>query len=227
MGKNKGKNVEPHIHVAACYLEKFRPKRKTKEYCSHERSYLVNYGLLGQRLCMINKVHQENFEMCFVQLYSMIHRLETNKLRNVAKFFAHLLAAYALPWHLLAYIRLTEEDKTSSSRIFNKILSQELSRHLAIRILYKCLTDPRMQDDFESLFPRDNPQKTRFSFNFFTCIGLGGITAKQRQYLKAGSNESRSESDHKSRKKYKKIHSIQITFSMQNPAVNLITISNR
>ena len=73
---------------------------------------------------MINKVHQENFEKCFVQQYSMIHRLETNKLRNVAKFFAHLLGTDALPWHVLAYIRLTEEDTTSSSRIFIKILFQ-------------------------------------------------------------------------------------------------------
>lgn len=94
------------------------------ECCSQERTYLRYYGLLGQRFCMINKVHQENFEKCFVQQYSMIHRLETNKLRNVAKFFAHLLGTHALPWHVLAYIRLTEEDTTSSSRIFIKILFQ-------------------------------------------------------------------------------------------------------
>ncbi|KAG2674983.1 hypothetical protein I3760_13G162900 [Carya illinoinensis] len=95
------------------------------ECCSQERTYLRYYGLLGQRFCMINKVHQENFEKCFVQQYSMIHRLETNKLRNVGKFFAHLLGTDALPWHVLAYIRLTEEDTTSSSRIFIKILFQD------------------------------------------------------------------------------------------------------
>ena len=96
------------------------------ECCSQERTYLRYYGLLGQRLCMINKVYQENFDKCFVQQYSMIHRLETNKLRNVAKFFTHLLGTDALPWHVLAYIRLTEEDTTSSSRIFIKILFQVL-----------------------------------------------------------------------------------------------------
>ncbi|KAL8237940.1 hypothetical protein R6Q59_019021 [Mikania micrantha] len=94
------------------------------ECCCQERTYLRYYGLLGQRFCMINKVHQENFEKCFVQQYSMIHRLETNKLRHVAKFFAHLLGTNALPWHVLAYICLTEEDTTSSSRIFIKILFQ-------------------------------------------------------------------------------------------------------
>ncbi|KAF8395867.1 hypothetical protein HHK36_019822 [Tetracentron sinense] len=154
------------------------------ECCSQERTYLRYYGLLGQRFCMINKIHQENFEKCFVQQYSMIHRLETNKLRNVAKFFAHLLGTDALPWHVLAYIRLTEEDTTSSSRIFIKILFQELSEHLGIRLLNERLTDPTMQDSFDSIFPKDNPKNTRFSINFFTSIGLGGITENLRESLK-------------------------------------------
>lgn len=154
------------------------------ECCSQERTYLRYYGLLGQRFCMLNKVYQENFEKCFVQQYSMIHRLETNKLRNVAKFFAHLLGTDALPWHVLAYIRLTEEDTTSSSRIFIKILFQELSEHLGIRLLNERLNDPAMQDSLESIFPKDNPRNTRFSINFFTSIGLGGITENLREYLK-------------------------------------------
>ncbi|KAF0888754.1 hypothetical protein E2562_017604 [Oryza meyeriana var. granulata] len=154
------------------------------ECCSQERTYLRYYGLLGQRFCMINKVYQENFEKCFVQQYSMIHRLETNKLRNVAKFFAHLLGTDALPWHVLAYIRLTEEDTTSSSRIFIKILFQELSEHLGIRLLNERLNDPNMQDSFDSIFPKDHPKNTRFSINFFTSIGLGGITETLREYLK-------------------------------------------
>lgn len=183
------------------------------ECCTHERTYRRYYAFLAKRLCMINKVHQENMEKCFVQHYSTIHRLETNKLRNVAKFFAQLLGTDALPWHVLAYIRLTEEDTTSSSRIFIKILFQELSEHLGIRLLYERLTDPRMQPDFESLFPRDNLKNTRFSINFFTSIGLGGVTEKQRQYLKSmphatigrsfssscslGSNQRGDKSDHK------------------------------
>ncbi|KAJ9185406.1 hypothetical protein P3X46_005044 [Hevea brasiliensis] len=94
------------------------------ECCNQERTYLLYYVLLGQRFCMIDNVYQENFEKCFVQQYSMIHWLETNKLRNMAKFFAHLLGTDALPWHVLAYIRLTEEDTTSYSCMFIKILFQ-------------------------------------------------------------------------------------------------------
>ena len=53
----------------------------------------------------------------------MVHRLEQAKLRNLACFFAHLLYTNALDWtKTLACIRLTEDQTTSSSRIFIKIL---------------------------------------------------------------------------------------------------------
>ena len=41
-----------------------------------------------------------------------------------------------------------------------------------------------MQDSFEGIFPKDNPKNTRFAINFFTSIGLGGITDSLREYLK-------------------------------------------
>ena len=37
-----------------------------------------------------------------------------------------------------------------------------------------------MQESFSGLFPRDNPKNTRFSINFFTSIGLGGLTVRRR-----------------------------------------------
>ncbi|KAG5566247.1 hypothetical protein RHGRI_002002 [Rhododendron griersonianum] len=92
---------------------------------------------------------------------------------------------YALPWHILAYIRLTEEDTTSSSRIFIKILFQELSEHLEICQLNEHLSDPTIQDYFESIFPKDSLRNSRFSINFFTAVGLGGITESLREYVKS------------------------------------------
>lgn len=59
-----------------------------------------------------------------------------------------------------------------------------MSEHLGIRTLNERLTDPAMHDSFESIFPRDNPKNTRFAINFFTSIGLGGITENLREYLK-------------------------------------------
>lgn len=63
-------------------------------------------------------------------------------------------------------------------------LVQELSEHLGLRLLNERLNDPSMQDSFESVFPKDNPKNTRFAINFFTSIGLGGITENLREYLK-------------------------------------------
>ena len=40
-----------------------------------------------------------------------------------------------------------------------------------------CLVSDRvLSEAFEGLLPRDNPKNTRFAINFFTSIGLGGLT---------------------------------------------------
>lgn len=45
------------------------------------------------------KEYMESFESIFKEQYDTIHRLETNKLRNVAKMFAHLyMITDSLPW---------------------------------------------------------------------------------------------------------------------------------
>lgn len=61
---------------------------------------------------------------------------------------------------------------------------QELSEHLGLRRLNERLSDPIMQDSFDGIFPKDNPKNTRFAINFFTSIGLGGLTDSLREYLK-------------------------------------------
>ncbi|KAL5574395.1 hypothetical protein UlMin_023992 [Ulmus minor] len=140
------------------------------ECCNDERTYLIYYSLLGQRFCMINKQ------------YSMIQRLETSKLRNVTNLFAHLLGTFSLPWHVLSCICLTED--TTSSSLLCDFLMLELFEHLGIHLLNKRLSDPTMQDSFESIFLRDNPKNSHFSINFFTSIGLSGITENLLEYLR-------------------------------------------
>lgn len=54
--------------------------------------------MLSQRFCMLKKEYMESFEAIFKEQYDTIHRLETNKLRNVAKMFAHLLYTDSIPW---------------------------------------------------------------------------------------------------------------------------------
>ncbi|XP_067007944.2 pre-mRNA-splicing factor CWC22 homolog [Anabrus simplex] len=153
--------------------------------CAEQRTYEKFFGLLAQRFCQINKIFIPPFQQIFKDTYDTIHRLDTNKLRNVAKFFAHLLFTDAISWEVLSLIRLNEEQTTSSSRIFIKILFQELSEYMGLPKLNERVKDATLQAAFDGLFPRDNPKNTRFAINFFTSIGLGGLTDELRDHLKS------------------------------------------
>ncbi|XP_061464283.1 pre-mRNA-splicing factor CWC22 homolog [Rhineura floridana] len=167
------------------------PESQTKELCNmildccaQQRTYEKFFGLLAGRFCMLKKEYMEAFEAIFKEQYDTIHRLETNKLRNVAKMFAHLLYTDSLPWSVLECITLSEETTTSSSRIFVKIFFQGLSEYMGLPNLNARLKDETLQPFFEGLLPRDNPRNTRFAINFFTSIGLGGLTDELREHLK-------------------------------------------
>ena len=58
----------------------------------------------------------------FIHNYTIIHSFETGKIRNTAKFFAHLLYTDAIDWKVMVCIKLTRDDTSSSSRIFIKNL---------------------------------------------------------------------------------------------------------
>ena len=111
----------------------------------------------------------------------------------------------------MSAIVITEETTSSSSRIFIKILFQELSQYMGLpKVSFKHLPksspnkllqlNSRLQEDtmqvfFEGLFPKDNPKNTRFAVNFFTSIGLGGLTDDLREFLKTGSLKAGPGSD--------------------------------
>ncbi|XP_011158801.2 pre-mRNA-splicing factor CWC22 homolog [Solenopsis invicta] len=153
--------------------------------CAEMRTYEKFFGLLAGRFCAINKMYVTPFEQIFRDSYQTIHRLDTNKLRNVSKFFAHLLFTDSISWSVLSCIKLNEEDTTSSNRIFIKILFQELSEYMGLAKLNERVKDITLQEVFEGLFPRDDPKNTRFAINFFTSIGLGGLTDDLREHLKS------------------------------------------
>lgn len=156
------------------------------ECCSQERTFLRYYGLIASRLCFLHHRWRDAFMEAFVRQYFSIHRLETNKLRNVAKLFAHLLHTDSIRWSVLSVIRLNEEDTNSSSRIFIKILMQEMAEAMGMARLKERFetTDPEVSEWFKGLFPRDNIRHVRYSINFFTAIGLGPLTDGMREFLK-------------------------------------------
>jgi pre-mRNA-splicing factor CWC22 len=154
------------------------------ECCSQERTYVKMYGLLGCRFCELQQSFKDRFNICFVQQYTTCHHLDTNKLRNCANFFAHLISHDALPWNVLSCVKMSENSTTSSGRIFVKVLFQEITSFCGIEKVKAILNDPILQRQLEGLFPINDLGHLRFSINFFTVIGLGVLTAGMREALK-------------------------------------------
>lgn len=154
------------------------------ECCSQERTYSKFYGLIGERFAKLNRLWTELFESSFAKYYDTIHRYETNRLRNIARFFGHLLSSDAIGWHVLSIVHLNEDETTSSSRIFIKILFQDLAEALGMPKLQGRLNDDLVRSNYDGIFPTDNPRNTRFSINYFTSIGMGALTEQMREHLK-------------------------------------------
>ncbi|KAJ1023436.1 hypothetical protein NDA16_003053 [Ustilago loliicola] len=154
------------------------------ECCSQERTYSKFYGNMGERFCKLHRKWSDNFEQSFRNYYDTIHRYETNRLRNIARFFGHLFSTDSINWASLSVVHMNEEDTTSSSRIFVKILFQEMQQQLGLKALAERFKEPSLQEAWQGLFPKDNPKSTRFSINYFTSIGLGVLTEDMREHLK-------------------------------------------
>ena len=154
------------------------------ECCSQERTFSKFYGLIGERFAKINRLWSDLFEAAFAKYYDTIHRYETNRLRNIARFFGHLISNDAIGWHVLSVVHMNEEETTSSSRIFVKILFQDLAEHMGVPTLQARFRDDILRPSFEGLFPTENPRNTRFSINYFTSIGMGALTEDMREHLK-------------------------------------------
>jgi len=183
------------------------------ECCSQERTFLRYYGLVSSRFCLLHERWQDAFESAFATQYNTIHRLETNKLRNVAKLFGHLLHTDSISWSVLSCIHLNEDETTSSSRIFIKILVQEMAEAMGMVTLKQRFDTDNPDPDglletggeetaalaianntnsdavssrewFKGMFPKDNARNTRYAINFFTSIGLGPLTDGMREFLK-------------------------------------------
>ncbi|TPX12048.1 uncharacterized protein E0L32_007163 [Thyridium curvatum] len=153
------------------------------ECCSQEKTYTKFHGAIGERFAKINRLWTDLFEQSFVKYYETIHRYETNRLRNIARFFGHLLATDAIGWHVLSCVHLNEDETTAASRIFLKILFQDIWESIGLPKLQARMKDEALQPSFQGIFPHDTPRNTRFAINYFTSIGLGAITEEMREFL--------------------------------------------
>lgn len=86
--------------------------------------------------CIIASIELQYKTSCITSLislqYATVHRLETNKLRNVAKFFAQLFYADALPWTCMSCIHLNEEETNSSRWVGTGWLVSDLTETLHV-----------------------------------------------------------------------------------------------
>ena len=160
--------------------------------CSaQEKTYIAFYGLLAQKFCNLDKKYVEPYEKIFREQYDTAHRLETNKIRNIAKLFSHLLLTDAISWEVLQCIKLNDEDTTPSSRIFLKHLFQDLSQNMGLVKLDHRFKDPTLAAAFEGMFPKSNSKDTRFAINYFTSVGLGKLTEELREHLKTTTSKQK------------------------------------
>ncbi len=101
-----------------------------------DRIYQKFNGLLAQRFCELDEVYKENFIKAFVQYYHSIFKHETNKIRNLAKFFGHLFYTHAIDWKIFEIVQLTPEATTAASRTFLKLLLRDIAENMGIERLH-------------------------------------------------------------------------------------------
>ncbi|OMJ08166.1 Pre-mRNA-splicing factor CWC22 [Smittium culicis] len=178
------------------------PENDTKELCgmlieccSQERAYKTFFGLVGERLCKVNNKLRDAFCYSFVDCYIHIHRYETNHLRHIARFFGHLLSTDAIPFTVFSCVSLTEEETTASSRIFLKILMQDLSESMGLERLNSSLHSSDAEEATSKMFPTDSPKNIRFAINYYTSIGLGALTEDLRRILSTATQNLANNSD--------------------------------
>jgi pre-mRNA-splicing factor CWC22 len=150
------------------------------ESCAMEKTTNRFFHLQSERLCRLSRVYKSFFEEAFGHEYDAMHRHETSKIRNIGKLYSHLLANDAVSWDVLRSVRLTEEDTNASTRIFLKVLCQDLSENMGMEALTARVHNERFAGALSGIFPSTNVVHMRFSVNFFTFIGLGSLTSDLR-----------------------------------------------
>ncbi|SCV02429.1 LAME_0H00342g1_1 [Lachancea meyersii CBS 8951] len=152
--------------------------------CSQETTYSKFYGVTAERLCSSHRSWQFAFASSFKDGYVLIDDFQAAQVRNMGKLWGHILASDYVGLEVLEVVHMNAEETTSAGRVYLKFLLQELVLDLGIQELKKRLEEPCIQSYLTEMFPVDDVDKTRFSINFFTAIGLGSLTETMRETLK-------------------------------------------
>lgn len=153
--------------------------------CTQEKTYSKYYGLIGEELIVKKGKWPNAFNSVFKDTYENCAKFDTTLLRNIGKFWGHMFASDKMGWEVLSCVTLTEQDTTSSGRIFLKFLFQRMLEELGVNNLVTRLNEEYIQEHLSGIFPHENAEDLRFSINFFTAIGLGKLTDRMRNSLQS------------------------------------------
>lgn len=158
--------------------------------CAQDKTYSKYFGVIGEKICRMGPKWQATFSRQFCEKYDTVFQFEGAQLRNIGKFFGHLLAAdiLALP-DTLGHIVLTESETTSAGRVFIKFIFQEMVEEVGIAEVQQIIDDPVVRPHLRGVFPLTDVTSAdadhiMFSINYFTAIGLGVLTEEMREVLK-------------------------------------------
>lgn len=95
--------------------------------CGREEIYALHYAHVAESLYWRNsKLYQGIYERCFTMQVALIYQWNKNKLRNVSKFFGHLVVEGLISWdNRFSSANLPKEATNPSSLIFIDILFDE------------------------------------------------------------------------------------------------------
>ena len=157
------------------------------DYCSQERTFLQNYGLLSAHFCQQEARWKTAFSQSFVEQYSKTFQTyKLRELRNVAKLFSYLFCTDTVSWSVFSVVSLTENTTTSTSRLFLKILLQDMSKNmcpLEMKMRFET-NDREKQKWFQGLLPTHSRKNTRYAIHFLQSIGLHALTKNLQESLK-------------------------------------------
>ncbi|CAF3336734.1 unnamed protein product [Rotaria socialis] len=158
------------------------------EECAHKLLKMDSYNRLNEELCqMIVDVcaQQPTYECFFGLLGERICLLEDKYVYWFTCSFEDQYGQYAIARHMEnAFASIYLSNKTAiSSHVYLKHLFLELFEFFGFTKLKNHLTDPTLADYFKGLFQHNNPEDARFCINFFTSIGLGRITDELREFI--------------------------------------------
>lgn len=74
------------------------------DICAQQHTYEDFFGLVGEHLCLSKEGYIYCFKDILIRRYNYADHLDNVKLRNIAKFCAHLLAIKTTLWHVCFHI---------------------------------------------------------------------------------------------------------------------------